>query len=92
MSDHAIPTAPPSATEGLEGQPRMDAGALEESLPHLIDAVLRGPLVLTRHGRDAFVLLPVDLWQRVWAGAKRPPVIEQPPPGKPRKPRGKRKS
>lgn|GEM_PF-3497767 len=61
---------------GLEGYPRVDAGAFETSLPSLLDALLRGPVVLTRQGRDAFVLLPADIWQRVWAAAPRPPVVE----------------
>jgi hypothetical protein len=49
--------------EALEALPRADIAVLETSQPRLIDAALRGALVLTRHGRDAFVLLPVDEFQ-----------------------------
>jgi hypothetical protein len=61
---------------GLEGVPRTDAGALEAALPGLVDSALRGPLVLTRHGEDAFVMLPLDIWRRYWHSAPRPPVLD----------------
>ena len=54
----------------------MDMGALEESLPTLVDSAVRGPLVLTRNGSDAFVLLPLDAYRRLWTQAPRPPVID----------------
>ncbi len=60
---------------GLEGLPRADMGALEEALPSLLDRMVRGPVVLTRHGREAFVILPLDAYRRLWAAAPRPPVI-----------------
>ncbi|MBD0270662.1 MAG: hypothetical protein ICV73_01920 [Acetobacteraceae bacterium] len=54
----------------------MDMGALEASVPSLVDSAVRGPLVLTRNGADAFVLLPLDAYGRLWAQAPRPPVID----------------
>jgi hypothetical protein len=75
--DEAIPSSPPDRpTPGLEGLPRMDMGTLEESLPSLVDSAVRGPLVLTRNGSDAFVIMPVDAYGRLWARAPRPPVID----------------
>ncbi len=75
--DEAIPSSrPDGATPGLEGLPRMDMGALEESLPSLVDSAVRGPVVLTRNGSDAFVVLPLDAYGRLWAQAPRPPVID----------------
>ena len=76
--DEAIPSSPPGgdATPGLEGLPRVDMGALEESLPSLVESAARGPVVLTRRGSDTFVLLPLDAYGRLWAQAPRPPVID----------------
>ena len=75
--DEAIrPTPPGDQAAGLEGLPRVDMGALETSLPSLVDRAIRGPVVLTRHGRDAFVFLPLDAYRRLWAAAPRPPVID----------------
>lgn len=75
--DEAIPSSQhPSAAPGLEGLPRIDMGTLEESLPRLVDSAVRGPLVLTRNGSDAFVLLPLDAYGRLWAQTPRPPVID----------------
>ena len=76
--DEAIPSSRPGgdAMPGLEGLPRMDMGALEESLPSLVESAARGPLVLTRRGSDTFVLLPLDAYGRLWAQAPRPPVID----------------
>ena len=75
--DEAIPSSPlGGTTPGLEGLPRMDMGALEESLPSLVESAARGPLVLTRSGSDTFVLLPLDAYGRLWAQAPRPPVID----------------
>ncbi len=75
--DEAIPSSPPDRpTPGLEGFPRMDMAALEASLPSLVDSAVRGPLVFTRDGSDAFVLLPLDAYSRLWAQAPRPPVID----------------
>jgi hypothetical protein len=75
--DEAIPSTQPSGlAPGLEGLLRMDMGALEESLPSLVDSATRGPVVLTRNGSDAFVVLPLDFYVRLWAQAPRPPVIE----------------
>ncbi len=75
------PTRPGDPAEGLEALPRADVAVLEAAQPALIDAALRGALVLTRHGRDAFVLLPADQFQRLVLLAeaprlKGPPVIE----------------
>ena len=64
---------------GLEGQPRMDLGPVETAVPGLVDLAVRGPLVLTRHGEEAFVLLPLDIYRRLWAAAPRPPVIDAGP-------------
>lgn len=75
--DEAIPSgAPDRPSPGLEGLPRMDMGALEESLPSLVDSAIRGPLVLTRNGSDTFVVMPLDAYTRLWARAPRPPVID----------------
>ena len=75
--DEAIPSSPPDGpAPGLEGLPRMDMGALEASVPSLVDSAVRGPLVLTRNGADAFVLLPLDAYGRLWARSPRPPVID----------------
>ena len=75
--DEAIrSTLPGDLSAGLEGLPRVDMGPLEVSLPSLVDRAIRGPVVLTRHGRDAFVLLPIDAYRRIWVAAPRPPVIE----------------
>jgi hypothetical protein len=37
---------------------------------------VQGPVVLTRRGSDAFVMLPLDAYRRLWAQAPRPPVID----------------
>lgn len=75
--DEAIPSGnPPGVTPGLEGLLRVDMGALEESLPSLVESAAGGPVILTRRGSDAFVLLPLDAYCRLWAQAPRPPVID----------------
>jgi hypothetical protein len=75
--DEAIPSGGlGTPTPGLEGLPRVDMGALEESLPSLVDSAVQGPVVLTRRGSDAFVMLPLDAYRRLWAQAPRPPVID----------------
>jgi hypothetical protein len=61
---------------GLEGQPRFDMAQVEAAVPKLIDHAVGGPVVLTRHGTEAYVLLPLDVWRRVWSAIARPPVIE----------------
>jgi prevent-host-death family protein len=69
--DESIATTPegdPAA--GLEGLLRMDVGTLEEMLPQILDAVARGPLVMTRHGREFAVLLPLDAYRRLWTRAE----------------------
>ena len=60
---------------GLEGVPRSDMALLEAAVPKLVDMALRGPVVLTRHGSEAFALVPLDIWRRVWGATPRPPVI-----------------
>ena len=75
--DEAIrPTPEGDVAPGLEGVPRADIGALEAAVPSLVERAVTGPLVLTRHGEDAFVLLPLDLWRLHWRGVPRPPVID----------------
>jgi len=75
--DEAIRPSPEGdPAPGLEGIPRADMGALEVSLPRLVDQAIRGPVVLTRNGADAFILLPLDAYRRLWSAAPRPPVIE----------------
>jgi len=54
----------------LESVPRADFAVMEEAQPKLLDAALRGPLVLTRHGRDAFVILPVDQYRALLEAAR----------------------
>lgn len=62
--DEAVrPTRDIDPMEALETLPRADIAVLENAQPKLVDAALRGAMVLTRHGRDAFVLLPVDEFQ-----------------------------
>ena len=61
---------------GLEGQPRFDMAQVEVAVPKLVDHAMGGPVVLTRHGSEAFVLLPLDVWRRVWQAIARPPVID----------------
>ncbi|MBY0336903.1 MAG: type II toxin-antitoxin system Phd/YefM family antitoxin [Acetobacteraceae bacterium] len=83
--DEAIrPTPEDEPRLGTEHLPRADIAVLEQSQPRLVDAALRGPVILTRHGRDAFVLLPVDMFSRLARDAearrlKGPPVIEGQP-------------
>ena len=65
----------------LESVPRADFAVMEEAQPKLLDAALRGQLVLTRHGRDAFVILPIDQYAALLAAAQArlppgPTVIE----------------
>lgn len=75
--DEAIPSGrPDGAAPGLEGLLRVDMGALEASLPSLVESAIGGPIVLTRNGADAFVMLPLDAYRRLWAEAPRPPVID----------------
>ena len=66
---------------GLEGLPRMDLGPVEAAVPALVDQAIRGPVVLTRHGEEAFVLLPLDIYRRIWGAIPRPPVVDMPPAG-----------
>lgn len=77
--DTAIrPTPDGDPAAGLEGHPRADMSAIELALPGLVDRLVAGPVVLTRGGRDSFVLLPLDVWRRLWLAAPRPPVIDEP--------------
>jgi hypothetical protein len=72
------PIRPPpdrNPAPGLEGVPRADMTEMENAVPKLVDTALRGPVVLNRHGREAFVLLPLDIWRQVWGAIPRPPVI-----------------
>ncbi|MEN0075432.1 MAG: hypothetical protein AAGC69_13670 [Paracraurococcus sp.] len=66
---------------GLEGQPRLDMGLIEAAMPKLVDHAVGGPVVLTRHGAEAYVLLPLDIWRRVWTAIPRPPVVDMERPG-----------
>lgn len=78
--DEPIQTTPGGdPAPGLEGLPRMDLATVETLVPALVDQAIRGPLVLTRHGEEAFVLLPLDIYRRLWAAAPRPPVIDAEP-------------
>ena len=76
MNDDPIqPTQGGEPAPGLEGVPRSDMALLEAAVPKLVDSALRGPVVLTRHGREAFVLMPLDIWRQVWSSGRRPPVV-----------------
>ncbi|WP_305880017.1 hypothetical protein [Siccirubricoccus soli] len=78
-SEEDDPIRPPpemEAAPGLEGMPRLDLDAVEVAVPELVDQAIRGPVVLRRHGQERFVLVPLDIWRRVWGAAPRPPVIE----------------
>ena len=80
MTERAVSSGG-AALPGLESVPRADLALIEGSQPALVDMALRGPLVLTRHGRDAFVILPADHYAPLLAAgeARRlqgPPVIE----------------
>jgi hypothetical protein len=68
---------------GLEGQPRVDMALIEAAVPTLLDHAAGGPVVLTRHAAEAFVLLPLDVWRRVWQAVARPPVVDMDPPEAP---------
>lgn len=75
--DEALRTTPEGdPAPGLEGLPRAALEPLEEAVPSFMDHALRGPVVLTRNGAEAFVLLPLDAYRRLWAAAPRPPVID----------------
>ena len=75
--DEAIrPTPDDDPAAGLEGVPRMDMTVLEAMVPAVVDAAVTGPLVLTRGGREMFVVLPLDAYHRLWAAQPRPPMIE----------------
>ena len=71
---------------GLEGQPRFDMAQIETAVPKLVDHAVGGPVVLTRHGAEAYVLLPLDIWRRVWLAIARPPVIDVEPMAAPAPP------
>lgn len=71
---------PGNPAPGLEGLARVDLAPVESAVPELVDQAIRGPLVLTRNGQEAFVLLPLDIYRRLWASAPRPPVIDAGPP------------
>ena len=71
---------PGNLAPGLEGLARVDLAPVESAVPELVDQAIRGPLVLTRNGQEAFVLLPLDIYRRLWASAPRPPVIDAGPP------------
>jgi hypothetical protein len=76
-SDDPIRTTDPdNLAPGLEGVPRTDIDRVEQLVPSFVEAALRSPLVLTRHGREAFVLMPLDAYRRVWTAVPRPPLIE----------------
>lgn len=75
--DEPITTAgPDNPAPGLEGVPRTDIDRVEQMVPSFVEAALRSPLVLTRHGREAFVLMPLDVYRRFWSSVPRPPLIE----------------
>ncbi len=63
--DDPLLTGADGPIAGTEGLPRVDAAAVEIAQPRLLDAAVRGPLVLTRDGRDSFVLLPRDAFERL---------------------------
>ncbi len=73
------PTPDGDPAAGLDGLMRMDVGTLEEMLPQILDAIAAGPLVLTRHGREFAVLLPLDAYRRLWDRAAEP-APQSPPP------------
>lgn len=68
---------------GLEGFPRLDMAVIEEAMPKLVDRAVGGPVVMTRHGEESFVLLPLDIWRRLWLAIARPPVLDMDPPAAP---------
>ena len=51
-------------------------GALEASLPSLVDHAIRGPVILTRTGSDAFGFLPTGACSRPRARGPRPQAID----------------
>lgn len=77
-----LPTWEGDPAPGLEGVPRADMAELETAVPKLLDLAVRGPVVLTRHGREAYVLMPLDIWRRTWEATPRPPVVPGLPPRK----------
>lgn len=77
-NDVAIrPTPEGGPAPGLEGQLRADLGPIETALPGVVERLLQGPVVLTRGGADAYVLLPLDAWRRLYLAVPRPPVIDE---------------
>lgn len=76
QSDEPLLTGAEGPIAGTEGLPRVDAASVEIAQPRLLDAAVRGPVVLTRHGRDSFVLLPRDAFERLVreAAASRPRI------------------
>ncbi|MBK1659288.1 type II toxin-antitoxin system Phd/YefM family antitoxin [Paracraurococcus ruber] len=75
----------PDPAPGLEGYPRVDMQLIEAAVPKLVDHAVGGPVVLTRHGREAYVLLPLDIWRRVWGATSPPPVLDMDPDGLPKR-------
>lgn len=70
------PRSPQDDTQGLEGPLRTAMGALDASLPSLLDRAARCPVILTRGGSDAFVFLPLDTRGRPWPPTPRPPAFD----------------
>ncbi len=77
VEEEAIrPKSPRGDAPGPEGPLRTDMGALEASLPSLVDRAIGRPATPARNGSDAFVFLPLDAHSRLWAQAPRPPVTD----------------
>ncbi len=64
---------------GLARLPRAELDSLEQVVPGFVDRLVSGAVVLTRHGEDAYVVLPLDAWRRIWAALPRRPVLEGEP-------------
>ena len=70
------PRSPQGDASSLERPLRTNTGALETSLPSLVNrAAIREPGFLTRNGFDAFVSLPLNAHDRLWARVPRSPVF-----------------
>ena len=77
VEEEGMHSRPPQGdAPSLEGLPRTDMGAFGASLPSLVDNAIRGPVIPTRNGPNAFVSLPLGAHSHLWARAQRPPVID----------------
>ena len=68
------PRPPQGDAPSLERPLRTDMGALETSLPSLVDHAIRCPVAFMHSASDASVFLPLGAHDRLWAQAPRATV------------------